>query len=253
MKPKPKKKVSQSPGPTQSNPRSTLTDHPSSPWNHEHQQRVKQVQDNKLSMALKIEQSGLNKEARDLLQEQQYYFQYEQEVFYSSMKHEYDKLHYQLNHFMDVSKQLIKANTELKHENMKLKSTLKYAKIGGLKNGIMITKKKSDKNSKFKKEFKKWFKKEIGTDFMEYYECFVDSGFDDLRTIRHINHERELEDLGIDKKGHRLHILDKIESFRLQQQASQDDVALPALQNHASSPIHKSMLVSPIQADIEGA
>merc|ERR1711902_99711 len=162
-----------------------------------------------------------------------YYFQYEKEVFYSSMKHEYDKLHYQLNHVMDVSKQLIKANDLLKHENIKLKSRLKHDNDG---NGKMI----SDKNSKFKREFKKWFKKEIGTDFMEYYDCFVNSGFDDLRTIRHINHEQELEDLGIEKKGHRLHILDKIENYRLQyHQTNQNDVALAAFQNVNSSPLNQ--------------
>ena len=182
-------------------------------------------------------------------------------MFYESMKHEYNKLHHQLNHFMNLSEKLIKDNTQLKRENIELNmavsnvrkvgtghahrlSLFNHSSAGSLSTNI------SEK--KTSKKFRKWFKKEIGADFMEYYDCFVSSGFDDLRTIRHINHEQELVELGIDKKGHRLHILDKIESYRLQQQANQDDVALPALQQCASSPINKSLFDGNL-SDIEGA
>ena len=186
----------------------------------------------------------LHKQARDLLQEQQHYFQYEQEIFYESMKHEYDKLHYQLNHYMEVSKQIIRQNTKLRDENSKLKNALQFTKTGGHYYLLNTSGKKSlssTTNSKHKKEFRKWYKQEIGEDFMEYLELFKDAGFDDLRTIRHINHEQELIDLGIEKRGHRLLILDKIENYRLQyHQQNQDDVALPAFQQCSSSPVNKS-------------
>merc|ERR1712154_530366 len=106
-------------------------------------------------------------------------------------------------------------------------------KVGGGHNMNINVQKSTNKT------FKKWFKKEIGADFLGYYDFFVNSGFDDLRTIRHIHHEQELIDLGIHKKGHRLHILDKIENYRLSQQANHDDanIAMPAGQKYDASPI----------------
>jgi len=238
-----------------SSPQAPLANSNGDSWSVTHEHKLKQVQQNKLNIALKIEQAKLSNETRELLQTQQHYFQFEQEVFYQSMKHEYDKLRNQLTHFMNLSEKLIKDNTSLKRENIELNIAVSNVrKTHGHRLNLYNNSSAGNVfEKKTSKKFRKWFKKEIGSDFMQYYDCFVNSGFDDLRTIRHINHEQELVELGIDKKGHRLHILDKIESFRLQQQASQDDVALPALQNHASSPIHKSMLVLPIQADIEGA
>merc|ERR1719242_440061 len=94
---------------------------------------------------------------------------------------------------------------------------------------VIITKKNKSSDSKHRRDFKKWFKKEIGSDFMEYFELFGSAGFDDLRTIRHILHESELADLGIDKKGHRLYILEKIENYRFQfNQSHLANVAQPA-------------------------
>ena len=181
-----------------------------------------------------------NNKARDLLQEQQHHFQFEQEVFYESMKHEYDKLHYQLNHYMQVSKEIIKQNNHLNKQNNQLKMALKYATSGHSGHPMIITTKatkpKSNTTSKSKKAFKKWYKTNIGSDFIEYLELFERAGFDDLRTIRHLNHEQELADLGIHKPGHRLYILDKIENYKLQSQ----EVALPAinkLQQHNDDPL----------------
>eukprot|EP00485_Elphidium_margaritaceum_P016685 CAMPEP_0202733072 /NCGR_PEP_ID=MMETSP1385-20130828/187981_1 /ASSEMBLY_ACC=CAM_ASM_000861 /TAXON_ID=933848 /ORGANISM="Elphidium margaritaceum" /LENGTH=614 /DNA_ID=CAMNT_0049399399 /DNA_START=60 /DNA_END=1904 /DNA_ORIENTATION=+ len=215
-------------------------------WQSEHRRRIARVQESKLTMAQKIETAALDGDARDLLQEQQHYFRYEKEVFYESMKHEYEKLHYQLRHVMNVNKQMFEVNTQLKHENMKLQMALKYSNSGHATSSsgggdavLMVSKKRSSGQSAKNKEFKKWFRAEIGDDFIDYYQLFVDSGFDDLRTIRHIHHERELVDLGITKKGHRLHILDKIEHYRMQAQAlHRDEVALPA---HAPPPVNDSL------------
>jgi len=220
--------------------------HQTSAWNlQHHQQRMKQIQQNKLQMARKIETANLSIEARKLLQEQQSHFQFEQQVIYGSVKHEYDKLHYQLQHYVDFNKQLIKSNHQLKHDNMALKAALKYGKVGDAhnyhhkSNAAIIVTKKAKPESKHKREFKKWFKREIGSDFMEYFDKFAEAGFDDLRTVRHILHESELSDLGIDKKGHRLHIMDKIENYRLQyNQSNQADVAQPAAAQNGHSPAH---------------
>jgi len=181
------------------------------------QQRAKRLHQNKVEFARKMEAAALSQQARDLLEEQRRLFRAEQELFYGSVKHEYDKLHYQLNHFVDLNKQLI-AN------NISLKTALSsYAKAGG----VVVTRNGPRPRSKHHREFEKWFRREIGSDFMIYFDRFASAGFDDLRTIRHILHETELAELGIDKKGHRLHILDKIESYRLQLTQSEDagDVA----------------------------
>eukprot|EP01083_Nonionella_stella_P073092 197395_1 len=196
-------------------PQAPVTQHDMS-WHTKHKMRMKQLQEKRMQMALKIEQAGLNKQAMELLQEQQIHFQYEHELFYSSLKHEYDKLHYQRDHYMNLSTQLLKTNTQLKHQNTKWRRARKA--------GHVIVARKTE--TKHKKEFKKWFKKQLGNDFMEYFEYFVMSGFDDLRTIRYITHEEQLLELGIAKPGHRLHILNKIESYRLS--TNSDEVAQAA-------------------------
>jgi len=215
-------------------------------WHKQQQQRMKQVQESKLRMALKIEQSNLSKEARDLLQEQQYHFEFEQRFFYDTMMHEYEHLRFQLKHQNEVIKQLLA-------ENNQFKVALSYYKNDGRASSttprveasnVNITKKRSNqtpssKSSKQRKEFRKWFKREIGDEFMaEYFELFVHAGFDDLTSLMHIHNEQDLVNLGITKTGHIRKIFAVIESYQLQ---NTQDIAPPALHPSASSPVNKSV------------
>jgi len=92
---------------------------------------------------------------------------------------------------------------------------------------------------------------------MQYFELFSSAGFDDLRTIRHILHESELTDLGIDKKGHRLYILDKIENYRLQYNQSHANVAKAAVANgspngQSANEVEFNSMDDAMDMDVEG-
>eukprot|EP01083_Nonionella_stella_P213503 770028_1 len=94
--------------------------------NNSHANKMKQLQENKFRMALKIEQANLNHETRDLLQEQQIYFQYEQEVFYTATQQQFSDFRREIESLKHDNMKLIQQNTELQHKQIKLNMALAY-------------------------------------------------------------------------------------------------------------------------------
>lgn len=192
-------------------------------------------------------------------------------MFALTVKRQMKEMHNRLNQYAEYHNQSLKTNQQLKHEihqlkqeNITLKTALKYGKVGDAHSyshnsnlSVILTKKNKSSDSRHRRDFKKWFKKEIGNDFMQYFELFSSAGFDDLRTIRHILHESELTDLGIDKKGHRLYILDKIENYRLQYNQSHANVAQAAVANgspngQSANEVEFNSMDDAMDMDVEG-